>query len=171
MSAPIPTTLAAGTLGVASARPRAARANSRILGEELAYSPQRLKQRIACRLGSAGYCLVKESLHQIGEDVTFENLLVFYVDDRGPNGAGNHLVRVLEEVRIVRRAVGVGHDRRYIDRPRRPARSGALLIVRDMGRYICGVRRLTAHLYRYQPPSLSCSSTHPLGDSPLSAMS
>ena len=78
---------------------------------------------------------MKESLHQIGEDVPLENLLIFDVNDRGPHVAGNHLLRVLEEMRIVRRAVGVGHDRR--DRTPSAARaSGALLVVRDMGRHV-----------------------------------
>jgi hypothetical protein len=56
---------------------------------------------------------VKKALHQIGEDVPLENLLIFDVNDRSPDVAGNHLLWVLEEMRIVRRAVGVCHDRRY----------------------------------------------------------
>jgi hypothetical protein len=54
---------------------------------------------------------VEEALDEVGVDVPLEHLLVLDVDDRRADVARDDLLGVVEEVRVVRGAVGVGDDR------------------------------------------------------------
>ena len=64
-------------------------------------------------------------------DVSPEHLLVLDVDDRGAHVTRDHLLGMIEEMRVVRGAVRVGDDRR--DRSAAAAcATGTLLVVRNL---------------------------------------
>ena len=103
--------------------------------KELVYRPKRFEEHVRVRPRVGGDLLVEESLDQIGVDVPGEHLLVLDIDHRRLHISRDDGVRVVEEMCIVRCAVGIRDDRR--DRTPSPScPSCPLLVVRDVGRYV-----------------------------------
>ena len=78
--------------------------------EELLHGSQRFEQHVSVRARVRRNLLVEEALEQICVDVAREHLLVLDVHDRRAHVSTDHLLRMREELGVVRSAMRVRDD-------------------------------------------------------------